>query len=34
MQAMMPKLKAQTEQLGQKFQARMEEIKKEYARSQ
>ncbi len=34
MQAIMPKLKAQTEQLGQKFQARMEEIKKKYAMSQ
>lgn len=30
MQALMPKFKAQTEQLGQKFQAQMEEIKKKY----
>jgi len=31
MQAILPKLRAQTEQLGQKFAARMEEIKRKYS---
>jgi hypothetical protein len=30
-EAILPKLKAQTEQLGQKFAARMEEIRHEYS---